>query len=187
MVRGAFLAPWFAVSLGIVMAASLSLATPGAVLSFPSAKGPCALTGCSTAPHKPAKNTSSGPTAAVNRQAPEHGPAAEDDGSSRQISVRYWLMTQRRGHFVAMIAIFSHRALGNWRLRFLLPGASVTSIMWGRWTIDDSGAVRVFGVPSPWPRSAPDKARIVISGTGTPSWPRRCAYNGARCEFSQLG
>jgi len=184
-VRGGFLAPWFAVSLGVVIAASLSLAAPRAVLSFPPAKGHCALTGCSNAPRKPAKNTSSGPTAAVNRQAPVHGPVAEGD-DSRLVLVRYRVMTERRGQFMAMIAISSRRPLGDWRLRFLLPGASIKSVMWGQWAKDDSGAVTVYGVPSPWPRSAPDRTRIVISGTGTPQWPRRCAYNGARCAFGQL-
>ncbi len=186
VVRGAFLAPWFAVSLGIVLAASFSLATPRAALSFPPAKGPCPLTGCVNAPPRPPRNTS-GPTAAVNRQVPERGPVDEDGGPGRRVLVRYWLMTQRRGHFMAMIAISTHRPLGNWRLRFVLPGASVTSVMWGRWTKDETGAVTVSGEPSPWPRSAPDQARIVISGTGEPQWPRHCAYNGARCVMTRLG
>ncbi|HET7013834.1 MAG TPA: hypothetical protein VFI65_07985 [Streptosporangiaceae bacterium] len=180
VVRGAFLAPWFAVSLGIVVAASLSLATPRAALSFPPTDGG------SNAPHKPARNTSSGPTAAVNRQAPVHGPVDPEAWSGRQVLVRYRLMTQRRGQFMAMIAISSRRPLGNWRLRFLLPGASVKSIMWGQWAKDVSGAVVVYGVPAPWPRSAPSQARIVISGTGAPQWPKRCAYNGTHCAFGQL-
>lgn len=180
MVRGAFLAPWFAVSLGIVIAASLSLATPRAALTFPPAQGG------SNAPHKPARNTSSGSTAAVNRLAPVRRSAGPPDRSGRRVRVRYWLMTERRGQFTAMIAISSRRPLGNWRLRFLLPGASIRSVMWGQWAKDESGAVTVYGVPSSWPRSAPDQARIVISGTGTPRWPRRCAYNGTRCAVGQL-
>lgn len=180
MVRGAFLAPWFAVSLGIVIAAALSLATPRAALSFPPAPGG------STAPHKPARNPSSGSTAAVNRQAPVHRRPDQPDWSGRRVRVRYWLLTERRGQFMAMIAISGHRPLGNWRLRFLLPGASVRSVMWGQWAKDDSGAVTVYGVPSSWPRSAPDQARIVISGTGMPRWPQHCAYNGTRCAVGQL-
>src|SRR5580658_6541975 len=43
-VGGAFLAPWFAVSVGMMVAASLTLADPAATLSFPSAKaGHCRL------------------------------------------------------------------------------------------------------------------------------------------------
>src|ERR1700684_3829205 len=39
VVPGAFLSPWFAVSLGIVVAASMTLAEPHAALSFPSDRG----------------------------------------------------------------------------------------------------------------------------------------------------
>jgi hypothetical protein len=47
-VGGAFLAPWFAVSVGMMVAASLTLADPAATLSFPSAKaGHCRLVSCS--------------------------------------------------------------------------------------------------------------------------------------------
>jgi hypothetical protein len=47
-VGGAFLAPWFAVGVGMMVAASLTLADPAATLSFPSAKaGHCRLVSCS--------------------------------------------------------------------------------------------------------------------------------------------
>jgi hypothetical protein len=47
-VGGAFLAPWFAVSVGMLIAASLTLADPAATLSFPPANvGHCRLASCS--------------------------------------------------------------------------------------------------------------------------------------------
>jgi hypothetical protein len=186
VIRGAFLAPWFAVGLGIVVAASLSLTTPLTALSFPPAKGHCVSTGCGGAPRRPAKNTASGPTAAVNRQATAPEQKDQGDRSGRSVEVRYRLLTRHQGRFMAMIEISGRRPLGNWRLRFLLPGARVTSVMWGPWTTDDSGAITVSGGPSPWPRSSPDQARIVISGAGAPQWPWRCVFNRVRCVVGRL-
>ncbi|HEY3905366.1 MAG TPA: hypothetical protein VGM14_15770 [Streptosporangiaceae bacterium] len=184
VVRGAFLAPWFAVSLGVVIAASLSLAAPRAALSFPSAKGQCGPAGCSRAPHK-ASRGAGGPTAAVNRQPTSRPAMGRGDGSGRTVLVRYRLMTQRRGEFMAMIQISGRRPLGNWRLKFALPNARIKSVMWGQWTAG-AGAITVYGTPSPWPRSAPDRVRIAITGSGTPKWPRRCVYDGVRCLFRRL-
>jgi hypothetical protein len=187
-VRGALLAPWFAVSLGIVIAASLSLAAPRAALSFPPAKGHCGQAGCTNTQHKAGRATSgTGPTAAVNRQPTSREPKGRDDGSGRSVVVRYRLLTQRRGQFMAMIQISGRRPLGDWRLKFSLPGARIKSVMWGQWTAGGAGAVTVYGVASPWPRSSPDRVRLVISGSGTPQWPRRCAYNRVRCVFRRLG
>jgi hypothetical protein len=185
VVRGAFLAPWFAVSLGIVIAASLSLAAPRAALSFPPAKGQCGPAGCSSAPHKASRGTS-GSTAAVNRQPTSRPAMGRGDGSGRSILVRYRLMTQRRGEFMAMIEISDRRPLGKWRLKFALPDARIRSVMWGQWTASGADAITVYGTPSPWPRSSPDRVRIVITGSGTPQWPKRCAYDGIRCVFRRL-
>jgi len=185
-VRGAFLAPWFAVSLGIVIAASLSLAAPRAALSFPPAKGHCRTAGCSGPQHKTGRATS-GPTAAVNRQPTSREPKSRGDASGRSVVVRYRLMMQRRGKFMAMIQISGRRPLGNWRLRFSLPDARIRSIMWGQWAAGGAGSVTVYGSPSPWPRSSPGRVRIVVSGVGAPQWPRRCAYDRVRCVFRRLG
>lgn len=184
-VRGAFLAPWFAVSLGIVIAASLSLAAPRAALSFPPAKGHCVAAGCSNVPHKTGR-AASGPTAAVNRQPTSREPASRGDAFGRSVVVRYRLLRQRRGQFMAMIQISGRRPLGNWRLRFSLPDARIRSVMWGQWAVGGAGAVTVYGSPSPWPRSSPGRVRIVISGVGVPQWPRRCAYDRIRCVFRRL-
>ena len=185
VVRGAFLAPWFAVSLGIVIAASLSLATPRAALSFPPAKGQCGRPGCSSAPHKTNRGTG-GPTAAVNRQPTSRPAMGRGDGSGRSVLVRYRLMTQRRGEFMAMIQISGLATAWESGLKFALPDARIKSVMWGQWTAGGAGAVTVYGVPSPWPRSSPDRVRIVITGSGAPQWPRRCAYDGVRCVFRRL-
>src|ERR1700722_11445037 len=57
VIRGSFLAPWFAVSLGLVIAASLAVLEPPAVLSFPPSKGsPCTQSGCASPKPDPARN-----------------------------------------------------------------------------------------------------------------------------------
>jgi len=55
--RGAFLSPWFAVSLGILIAASLALAEPRAALSFPPSSGShCGQAACTSVRHDQAGN-----------------------------------------------------------------------------------------------------------------------------------
>jgi hypothetical protein len=208
VVMGAFLSPWFAVSLGIVIAASMTLAEPHTVLSFPPSKASQCEPGCTG----PAPGRAGGPglpaspaaakddklpsrVAASARAAPRRGgkvaggkvAGGRPNGHSHGIEVRYGLLREGMGRFMAMFVIKDSKSLGSWTLQFTLPDSKVFSIMWGKWTGGSSGPVVVQGMPSPWPRSAPDQARIVVIGTGSPGWPSNCAFDGRPCDLLKLG
>lgn len=186
MLRGVMLTPWFAVSVGIVVAASLTLAEPRAALTYPpSASGGCGQSGSGCTP---ARGITSG------RQLPAPRDEVRLRISARRliklrpspIKVEYQVLPRHRGQFTVVIVLVSPELLGKWSLRFSLPGARVTSVMWARWEVDGHYGLAVDGLPLPWPRSRSDQARIVIFGTGTPRWPGHCIVNDARCTFRAL-
>ncbi len=175
MVRGAMLTPWFAFSAGIVIAASLTLATPHPALTFPPGQsGRCIQVGCASPPRAP-----SGQAPAIKhvvRLSPPHG----------RVRVEYQLLHRNHDRFVAVILIVGHRSLGNWRLRFVMPGVMIDDI-WGAttWRPDGHGVI-VSGSPSPWQKSGDNEARIIVFGTGRLARPRGCQFDNRRCAFRAL-
>ena len=185
ILRGAMLTPWFAVSMGIVIATSLTLATPHPALTFPpSQSGRCVDAGCA----------STSPAPSVPRPAIKHEvrlPATQQRAASvpvRPAGVRleYEFLPRTYGRFVAVIVIVGRHPLGKWSLKFALPGAKITSIIWADWQPDGSDGVLVRGAPLPWPRSGANEARIVVFGAGTPVGPANCIFDGGNCRFLAL-
>jgi hypothetical protein len=194
MIRGAMLTPWAVVSLGIVLAASLTLATPRAVLTFPpSSPDRCQAANCG--PNGNGLNGGPLPTAKLGVKFPaiRTGPAGGVSAghSSRRVfsashgpvRVQYALLPRYSDHFVAVIVITSQRALGDWTLRFAIPGSQIKLVMLARWQpLGHDGGI---ASDAPW-SSAPSgeyRARIVIMGTGAPGRPRGCVFDGVRCSF----
>jgi hypothetical protein len=181
------LTPWFAVSVGIVVATSLTLAAPHPALTFPPTRsGHCAKARC-TSPPPMAK----GRAPAIVQESPL--PAAQLPGGQQTtpnvhpaVKVQYALLPHRDDHFLAVILIQGRKPLRKWTLRFRLPGAQIQQIMWARWAREGGDAVLVSGSPLPWPRSVANDARLVIMGSGTPSWPNGCSFDGGGCTFRKL-
>jgi hypothetical protein len=190
MARSAMLTPWFAVSAGIVIAASLTLTRPHPALTFPPSKsGRCLHVGCASPSPAP-----TGPAPAIKHEVRLPSPGG-------RAKVEYRLLRRNRDHFVAVILIQSHRSLNNWRLRFVFPGATIDDI-WGAtaWRPEGNGGVIVSGSPSPWQESGNDDARIIVFGTagsegngdegnggaGGLGWPRGCEFGNQRCRFRAL-
>ncbi|MGI9007117.1 MAG: hypothetical protein ACR2FU_13150 [Streptosporangiaceae bacterium] len=181
------LTPWFAVSVGIVVATALTLAAPHPALTFPPTRGGhCVQSGCSS----PAP-LARGRAPAIKQDSPL--PAAQLPAKQRTtanvsaaVKVEYELLPRHDDQFMAVILIVGHKSLGRWSLRFSLPGAQIESIMWARWARESAGAVLVSGSPLPWPRSGANEARLVIFGSGTPGWPAGCSFDGNGCQFRKL-
>ena len=181
------LTPWFAVSVGIVVATSMSLAAPHPALTFPPTRsGHCVKSGCSSSP-PPAK----GRAPAIKRESPL--PAVQLPARQRTtanvraaVKVEYEMLPRRGNHFLAVILITGRKSLGKWSLRFSLPGARIESIMWARWAREGGDSVLVSGSPLPWPRSGANEARLVIFGSGSPGWPTGCSFDGEGCAFRKL-
>jgi hypothetical protein len=185
IVRGAMLTPWFAVSVGIVIATSLTVATPHAALTFPpSQSGRCVDAGCASA-----SPPASGPRPAIKHEV--RLPATQPRAASvraRPVGVKleYELLPRQYGYFMAVIVIVGREALGRWSLKFALPGAKIESIMWAGWKREGTDSVLVSGSPLPWPRSGANEARIVVFGEGTPVGPASCFFDGGGCRFIAL-
>jgi hypothetical protein len=180
MIRSAMLTPWFAVSAGLVIAASLTLATPHPALTFPPSKsGRCIRVGCAS------PSTPAAPAPAIKNEVrlPSRHVRAK---------VEYQLLRRNHDHFVAAILIVSHRSLNNWRLRFVMLGATIDDI-WGAtsWRPDGHGVV-VSGSPSPWQKSGDNEARIIVFGflragsRGMLGIPTGCTFGNVPCRFREL-
>ncbi len=182
MLRGAMLTPWFAVSVGIVIATSLTLATPHPALTFPPTKsGRCADAGCASPSASPAA-----PAPAIKQEVRLPEPTSDANVHLAGIKVEYEMLPMQQGGFMAVILIEGRHRLGNWELSFALPGASISNIMWAKWRHDGQGGVVVSGSPHPWPGSGDNEARIVVFGKGTPTWPTACTFDGGSCTFRAL-
>lgn len=181
------LTPWFAVSVGIVVATSLTLAAPHPALTFPPSKsGHCAQSNCSSI-----SVPSKGRSPAIRQVNPLPVAPLPDTqrttaDSRATVRVEYELLPRHGDKFMAVILIKGRKSLGKWSMRFRLPGAHIESIMWARWAHDGNDAVLVAGSPLPWPRSGANEARLVIFGSGTPGWPTGCSFDGGGCTFRKL-
>jgi hypothetical protein len=172
------LTPWFAVSVGIVVAASLTLAAPHPALTFPATEpGHCLLVGCTAVSPQP-----SGRRPAAKHEDPLPSQARADS----TVEVEYAEQPMHKGQFMAVIVVIGRHALKHWTLEFALPGAQVKSIWWARWHRIGADGVIVRGSPLPWPRSGANEARVVIAGLGSPGEPTGCVFDGASCTFRRL-
>src|SRR5262245_41459985 len=185
MVRSSMFTPWFAVSIGIVIATSLTLARPHPAVTFPPIKtGRCVQAACPSPAVAPSR-----PSTAIKHGIELQIPGSDVNPRLARVRVEYGLLWSGHHHFTAMILITGRRALARWQLSFGLPGATIEHIMWADWRPVGQAGVVVSGSPSPWPRSrsnGDNTARIVIMGTGTPGQPTRCVFNGASCTFRAL-
>jgi hypothetical protein len=182
MVRGVLLTPWFAVSLGIVIATSLTLARPDPALTFPPSNiNRCAAAGCSS-PSAPSAPPAA-PSPAIKHEIRLTGPRSDANVRVAGVKVEYLLMRGAHRSFIAVIALVSRRSLGDWELKFALPGGVVDHIMWATWRHDGEDGVVVTGSPLPWRGSGDNEARIVVFGTGAPRQPTGCELDGASCAF----
>jgi hypothetical protein len=193
MIRGAMLTPWAAVSGGVVLAASLTLATPRTVLTFPPSRAArCQVSGCgptvgSGRSARPAVTQGvKFPSVGGGTAGPGAGGLAAQNAKPAGpglVRVQYALLPRNGHHFIALIVITGERALGNWTLRFMLPGSQIKLVMWAKWMpIGEDGGV-VSG--SPWPSERPGalQAQVVLMGLGSPARPSGCVFDGARCSF----
>ncbi len=182
MIRGALLTPWFAVSVGIVIATSLTLARPHPALTFPAPKtGRCAVASCSSPSAPPAV-----PSPAIKHGARLPVPRSDANVRVTGVKVEYEVMSGPEHGFIAVIVVKSRRQLGDWELSFSLPGASIDHVMWAEWRHRGADGIVVVGSPLPWGQSRDNEARIIIFGTGRPERPTRCELDGGSCTFRAM-
>jgi hypothetical protein len=151
-------APDAQVSTAPLVTPAAPLVTPGAPLATPGA----------TPAFTPAASPAASPAA---RSAPD-------------VTLRYLVIRKDDAGFVGVITVQSRQQLGDWSLRFTIPGDRISNILGAQWMPSASGDGGVAkGQPWPWPRSGPKMAKIVIFASGTPHPPASCSFDGKSCRF----
>ena len=194
--------PWFAVALGLVVAASMSMSAPRATLTFPpSQKSVCGTPLCAGP-----QLDYSGANPAIRGEIKLPMPAITPASRSRQqipgkrrrpLVVRVWYgllpsvsdgRRAGRHRFLAAIEVDGNQRIGWWRLRFRLPGGRISQILTLRagWYVAASRYVEVSGGPPPWARSGSHEVKLLIYGTGHPRWPNDCTFDTVPCTFRPL-
>jgi hypothetical protein len=190
--------PWFAMAVGLLTAASLSLVMPHAALTFPQATSRvCATDKCPAPSVHRARSAGARLPSGLARPAPSRVPAESSVTPTPPAPVatlhygrlpNYAAAARGAGRrFLALIVIVANARLTPWTLRFRLPGARVTWIAGSLgWHAGGAGTIVVRGAPMQWARSAGRQARLVIFGIGRPRWPTDCVFDAVGCRFVTL-
>lgn len=194
--------PWFAMGMGLVASAMLSLTVSGATLTFPKSTSRT----CETATCGPAMAGGANPSGRHAVKLPMPHPLRSSPaevaplaGASRsaprpqaQVRLTYEVLATRSGRgsdhreFIAAIVITASTALQPWNLRFHLSGVAIKWVFGGQWHLTDGGTIVVHGTPTTWARSDADRAKLLIKGIGKPGKPWGCLFDGEKCEFQIL-
>jgi hypothetical protein len=206
-IRGMLMTPWLSAGAGIVVAAGLALNLPHAVLSYrPNYPGTtCLEPACGPAPrHSPGGLTATDPGIKFKHGGHRRGhqwtatgvtPATAPGTPDRTrrpaarrgaaVHVRYQTIQRWSSGFTAVITITSRADLDHWRLAFRYPGAHIDSVAGAKWVARGNGGV-LTAVPWPWGEPAGNEVKIMIIANGTPSVPRACRFDRARCQFDDI-
>ena len=192
-VRRLLMTPWFAASTGFVIAAGMSLYSPHASITFPSAIGTihCRWQGCVTPGGKSSGSLASSAPGQRLRTRHEGGGSGRSGGANEGTArLRFTFMVLWHGHdwFGAKISISGSRSLGDWQLAFRLPGTQIQDVFGAEWlqsASGDGGTASPFHVDS---GGAADHVPVSfrIFGTGSLSRPTSCTFDGATCTFKVI-
>ncbi|HEY2287584.1 MAG TPA: hypothetical protein VGH88_17730 [Streptosporangiaceae bacterium] len=180
--RGLLVTPWFAAGAGFVIAAALSLNAPRTFLTYRPNDAPNAsrCAGCGS--------PESAPTSRPGVQIRSADPAViSGAGAARGPAVPIALGPERNGVFTVTFTLPASQATRNWKLRFMLPGRSITQILGARLQADaaDDGGVAIrLGLGGGYVSPAnPAAQAFQVSVSGSPLTPVGCVLNGQACHF----
>jgi hypothetical protein len=175
--RGLLVTPWFAAGAGFVIAAALSLNAPRTFLTYRPNNTKCAS--CASSPE-------SVPTSRPGLQVKSVNPAAIGGTGAVGPAVPIHLGPERNGVFSVTVTLPAGQARNGWRLRFALPGRSITEVLGAQWlpdAADDGGVAAMLtrdGYVSP---SDPSGVSFTVSASGPPVAPVGCVLNAQPCHF----
>lgn len=206
--RGLLVSPWFAAGAGFVVAAGAFIYAPHAQIQFGNAIGvtQCKLAGC----HPTTPQGGAPPIAAGAGAGPlPASPAATTPTATAGLTFRYAENWQTHRRFQMVLTVTGKRAVGNWRLAFVIPGATDVTVLGAAWQQSgtDGGTAsgttagnsqEPAGTPrtpdSDWPshegdagsgNPQADAVYLIVDGEGTPGAPDGCVFDGAACQFSR--
>lgn len=178
--RGMAYTPWLTVSVGLVIAAMVTLAVPHPAITLPFGEGrTCSAMNC-----KIVRRIHRDPAVKRGVALPSSITASPAPSTGR-VEVEYAVLAAQGDRFLAAIEIRGRQPLGNWTLRFVLPGGTMSRVLWQRWAASGHGVI-VYGSAPWWRQGGGDEVRLLVFGTGAPGWPTGCVFNGAACSFRAL-
>lgn len=201
--RRLLVSPWFAAGAGVVIATGAIIYTPPhAKFDFGRAIHviPCPQAQC--APVTPQGGALGLPAGAGGSKltAPPRPPSA-----IAGMTFSYQVVDRTQSEFSMQITIHAPRSIGKWELSFVIPGATNVFVVPGqaRWVASgsDGGTASNYfvgtesagyasisehldssAVASIWNG---DIVQFLVRGTGKPTAPAHCRYNGYACQFTQ--
>jgi hypothetical protein len=205
-VRGLVVSPWFAASAGFVIAASVLVFTPHAVLDPAIRVTPCGHA-CGGVTPEPQGAAAPKPAGVGAGKVPG---ASGTSSATAGMTFSYEMLWQNDGGFGMVITARGQRALGSWHLQLVIPGAAHLTVYGADWkpTSRDGGTASGSGGSggTSWHQDAVSAAPILnrnllvsdelwsgqniaqfyVRGTGTAGAPTGCAYNASPCHFVPL-
>jgi hypothetical protein len=205
-VRSLLVTPWFAAASGFVIAASLWIYVPHAHLQFPSSSA-IQSQHCSKGCAQAGSGKDSGRLATSGKgqltQLRKSGKRANHRGAGSRPAVSgltfsYSVLPSQHGKFMIRISVISQQAIKDWRLAFVLRGDRIRQVWGARWhrTRPDSGTVtggtqlaqQNGNGQGDGGQFGPDAHQygftFTVSGSGQPTGPTHCVYNGQSCTFT---
>jgi hypothetical protein len=184
--RGLLVTPWFAAGAGFVIAAALSLNSPRTFLTY----RPSTTPGTSCADCQPAAV----PTARPGVQIRSANPARVGGGRRAAAApavgpaVPFHLGAEHNGVFSVTFMLPAGQVARPWKLRFELPGRSITEVVGAGWRPnagEDGGVAAALGQGQGQYVSPVDPAGVsfLVSAAGPPVRPTGCLLDGRACHF----
>jgi hypothetical protein len=207
--RGLLVTPWFAAASGFVIAASLWIYVPHAHLQFPSGSA-IQSQHCSKNCAQASSGKDSGRLATSGKGKLTEPAKSGKRAGARSRGVRdarsavtgltfsYYVLPSQHGRFMIRISVVSQHAIKDWRLAFVLPGDRIRQVWGARWhrTRPDSGTVSGGSQPEQsngngqgdgsqfGPAGQQYGFTFLVSGSGQPTRPMNCVYNGQSCTIT---
>jgi len=187
--RGLLVTPWFAAGAGFVIAAALSLNSPKTFLTY----RPNAGAGTSTCAdcQQAAVPTTARPGVQITSVRPAQPGGGGAAASTPAVRVR--LGPEVNGLFSVTFLLPPGDSGHDWRVRFELPGRTVTQVVGAQWQPGAGQDGGVAAAPalgqaqyvSPYVSPiSPGDVSFLISAGGTPVAPTGCLLDGRACHFT---
>ncbi|HYK68744.1 MAG TPA: hypothetical protein VEV45_12410 [Streptosporangiaceae bacterium] len=191
--RRLLVSPWFAVGAGVVIATGAMIYTPHTNLAIDIQQ--CKLATCTKLSPQGAQPLQAGPGSQVT--AAPHKP-----GVLAGMTFSYLVLDRSQDEFSMQITIRARHSIGQWKLAFVIPGAKGVYVYGARWKqIGPSGGIAsnyfvgtesagyaMISAHEDGSAGGPGRdsytVQFQVRGTGVPSQPTQCSYNGTACHFT---
>jgi len=194
--RRLLVSPWFAAGAGVVIAAGAIIYAPHA--NFAIDTQPCKTASCQRITPQIAQPLQIGPGNKVT--VPPHAPSTPSVLAG--MTFHYQVLDRSQYEFSMQITIKATHSISHWQLGFVIPGATNVYVYGAQWQqartdggtassynagTESAGYAQISGHQDGgdgWSSWNGDIVQFQVRGTGTPSPPTQCYYDGKHCQFT---